>query len=493
MLAGWFVLWQRLSVEWSVNDQYQYGWFVPPLALALFALRWRDRPEPGAPIGRRWLLGVASVCLLILAPLRLIEEPNGDWRMLFWLHAGALTILSLAVAGWSGGWPWVRHFAFPIGFLLLAVPWPSGPEQALVQTLMRSVASVASNCLGLLGVPAVPQGNLIRVRDQVVGVNEACSGIRSLQTVLMGALMLGELSRLSWPRRTALLLGGIAIAMVANVFRSGLLVWIAATRGIAALAHYHDAAGMAVLLIVFAGLLALGKILDRPSVSHPAANPLPGRPLPTAVALTVLAWILLVETGTSAWYRLHELHRRVMPTWTVAPPSDALDFRATPIDDVTRSLLRYDAGQSSRWRRAGADGPACVMYFFRWEPGRTSATLATMHQPTVCLPSTGLTQLGGATTTTYPTPIGIDIPVEQYEFVHNRQHLYVFYAVWQDKTGYELPKSPVNRNLRIEAALSGQRNLGQQTLEMILTGPANASDAATAFARELSAVVRRKG
>lgn len=493
VLAGWFVLWQKLSVDWSVNEQYQYGWFVPPLALALLALRWRDRPEPTGALAPTILLGGAGMCLLALAPLRLVEEPNGDWRMLFWAHAGALTLLTFAVLDWSGGRAWVRHFAFPVGFLLLAIPWPSGPEQALVQTLMRTVAAIASDSLNLLGIPAVPQGNLIRIRDQVVGVNEACSGIRSLQTVLMGALMLGELSRLSWPRRLALLAGGIAVALVANVFRSSLLVWIAARSGVAALEHYHDAAGMVVLLVVFAGLLGLGKLLDRSAVASPSpASSVPGRSLPFAVALAALLWIALVETGTSAWYRLHERNRARMPSWTVAPPVDAPNFQALPVDHLTRSLLRYDSAQSARWRRPGAEGPACTMFFFRWEPGRTSATLATMHQPTVCLPASGMIQLGAADRRTFATPIGLDIPVEQYEFLHNRQHLFVFYAVWQDRAGYALPTEQVTRSQRLGAALAGQRNMGQQTLEMVLTGPADQAAAAEAFSRELAAVIRPK-
>ena len=42
----WFILWRQLSGEWSVNDQYSYGWFVPFFALILFWLRWEDRPKP---------------------------------------------------------------------------------------------------------------------------------------------------------------------------------------------------------------------------------------------------------------------------------------------------------------------------------------------------------------------------------------------------------------------------------------------------------------
>src|SRR3989441_12562066 len=44
----WLILWRHLSSEWSVNDQYSYGWFVPFFAIVLFWLRFEDRPAPRA-------------------------------------------------------------------------------------------------------------------------------------------------------------------------------------------------------------------------------------------------------------------------------------------------------------------------------------------------------------------------------------------------------------------------------------------------------------
>jgi len=41
----WLELWRQLSGEWSVNDQYSYGWFVPFFAVVLFWLRWEDAPK----------------------------------------------------------------------------------------------------------------------------------------------------------------------------------------------------------------------------------------------------------------------------------------------------------------------------------------------------------------------------------------------------------------------------------------------------------------
>src|SRR4051794_13739342 len=94
--ALWFVLCRHLSGEWSVNEQYNYGWFVPLFAAYLFWLRWAGRPgkvesrraaERGARSDSEFrrpvlLLSTSAflLVLLLLLPLRLFEVANPDWR-----------------------------------------------------------------------------------------------------------------------------------------------------------------------------------------------------------------------------------------------------------------------------------------------------------------------------------------------------------------------------------------------------------------------------
>src|SRR5438552_11664928 len=127
----------------------------------------------------------------------------------------------------ASGKSWLHHFAFPIAFFFVAVPWVTPIEVPIIQGLMRVVAAVAAETVTLFGIPAQLEGNLIRVTSGLVGVNEACSGVRSLQTALMIGLLFGELKRLSIWRRIMLVVGAIAIALAANLCRAVFLVWIA--------------------------------------------------------------------------------------------------------------------------------------------------------------------------------------------------------------------------------------------------------------------------
>src|SRR5258707_12744807 len=274
----WLILLHQLSGEWSVNDQYSYGWFVPFFAIILFWLRLEGRPK-AVQLGARSLelgdqrsevreqrtdnrheitenrkaRGLAIVlgmsALLLLFPIRLFEIPNPDWRPLSWLHASCVVTVTLAFLWSVGGASWLRHFAFPVAFTLIAVPWVTPLEEPIVQGLMRVVAAISSELVALFGIPAQLEGNLIRIPNGLVGVNEACSGVRSLQTSLMIGLLFGELKRLSILYRIVLVVGAIAMALTANLCRAVFLVWIAATKNISEVNRWHSLAGYMIVAL----------------------------------------------------------------------------------------------------------------------------------------------------------------------------------------------------------------------------------------------------
>src|SRR4029450_818852 len=132
LAALWFGLCRELSGEWSVNEQYSFGCFVPFFALYLFWLRWQDRPpteirNPKSEIRKRQTIAalLAISALLLLLPVRLFEIANPEWRLLAWSHTAIVVTLTLLLIWCAGGKAWLRHFAFPIAFILVAVPWPT--------------------------------------------------------------------------------------------------------------------------------------------------------------------------------------------------------------------------------------------------------------------------------------------------------------------------------------------------------------------------------
>src|SRR5213076_1963283 len=225
----------------------------------------RARAASEFQIANSAALATSIVALLLLLPARLFEIANPEWRLLAWVHAAAVVVLTLLLIWWAGpaGAGWLRHFAFPLVFIFVAVPWPTALETPVIQGLMRVVARVAAETAMLLGTPAQVEGNLIRVTNGLVGVNEACSGIRSLQTSLMIGLLLGEVKRFSVLRRAALVLCAVVIALLANFLRAVFLVRIAATENLSEVSRWHDIAGYSIIAFLFVATLGVAYLLGR--------------------------------------------------------------------------------------------------------------------------------------------------------------------------------------------------------------------------------------
>jgi exosortase len=498
--ALWFVLFRHLSSEWSVNEQYGYGWFVPFFAAYLFWLRWQDRPDP-QPVANRKGDFLATVTVLLglatLFPLRLFEIGNPDWRPLGWLHAAITVSVTLALIWKIGGKPWLRHFAFPVAFIFVAVPWVSPIEVPIVQGLMRVVAFIASETLNLCGIPAQLEGSVIRVNTGLVGVNEACSGVRSLQTSLMIGLLFGELKRLSVPRRLLLICAAAATAFVANCIRTFFLVWLAATRGLPSERRWHDVAGYAIVAATFVVTFAAAALLSHKqatasqSVRAPQtaiANPTSAFILPTSYFVVGLCWLLFLELAVHFWYRIHERDLFRGEQWTVRWPESAPGFRDVHIDPGVQGTLRYDQGRQVAWTvpqlapgGVAERAPICSMSFFRWSAGGASILRARSHRPDICLPNVGWRQTSDHGVRNYPLADKFALPFRHFSFQRTGASgeplgfAEAFFCMREDFFHPGPQRFDLNRQTpsnwmaaeRWHAVLSGMRNPGQQVLELV--------------------------
>jgi len=248
----WLEAINHLKGEWSFNPQYAYGWGVPFLALYMFWRRWSTRPTP-APSGERLgPIALIILCAIIFLPIRFVSEANPDWRLLSWAFSVVAVLITTSSVLLAGGWSWLRHFAFPIVFFLVAVPWPTHLEQFVVQHLMSAETAINVSMLNLVGIPAIQQGNVIEVGSALIGIEEACSGVRSLQATLMVSLFLGELYSFKNLARVILVAAGAGLAFSCNLVRTAILVWIGARQGTEAIEKWHDPAGMTILLVCLA-------------------------------------------------------------------------------------------------------------------------------------------------------------------------------------------------------------------------------------------------
>ena len=556
-LAAFSLLWldliHQLSYVWSTNEQYAYGWFVPIFALGLFIKKWPSRPlaapdrrEGGSDFSvsasgysdvsisafQRFSFSSSAfiflLCLLLL-PLRVIHEINQDWPLISWpytLIVVALTLYAIHLAAPpssvicppSSGLvvpgprslvsPWLLHFAFPICFILVAVQWPWRIENALTQGLMRLDANITVEILGWLNIPAMQRGNLIELSTGTVGVNEACSGIRSFQSTLMAALVLGELYLLRCRTRLLLVASGLALAFGLNVVRTLILSYQANAHGLSAIDKWHDPAGFTIAIACFLVLWAVAVLITkrwpnteilkhrntetpssalRPLTSgitdlQPSAfslQPSPEGPLVSSLssvlrppspvlwrrfALAIGLWSLLCILATEAWYRDHDAKAPGFVRWSATLPETKPTFEKIELPPRTLKLLKYDAGSAGEWHEA--DGSDWTVYFFEWHGKSMQSILsARYHRPEVCLPASGLQEVADSQTDYFETA-SLKLPFKKSSYAAPGKMLFVFFCLWQD--GDERRKGvrssgPADRLL---GPLEGSRRFGQQTLEI---------------------------
>lgn len=260
ILAWWLY---DLQFQWRALADYQFGWLVVLLAAYLVWDRWTNLPPTDQPVSF-WicaalvLFGTPFVLVAELYKQAIANTPAASFSLsigcVFYIAANLLYLR---------GWQTFRHFLFPLGFMCLAVPLPGVLWNPVVLALKRLITTLDVEVLNLIGIPAVQQANVIRLPTCVVGIDEACSGVRSLQSSIMAGLFIGNLIFKGFGSLLIFFLAGIGLALAGNFIRSLILSITAHRHGIEALERLHDAAGWSIFAFTATGLIATAWFIRR--------------------------------------------------------------------------------------------------------------------------------------------------------------------------------------------------------------------------------------
>jgi exosortase len=224
-----------LARDWSADENYSHGFLIIPLAAYLVWER-RDtlRRLPVRPASEG-LVVVAGSLLVLWAGEVGAELFLSRVAMLGTLAGGVLFVL---------GWQHLKALAFPLAVLLLMVPLPAILFNQVTFPLQLVASRIGVMPVAAAGIPVLREGNIIVLANTTLQVAEACSGIRSLVSLLTIGIVYGYLADRRAAVRTIIALSTVPVAIIANGAR-------VAGTGLAA--HYYGAAAAEGFFHAFSG------------------------------------------------------------------------------------------------------------------------------------------------------------------------------------------------------------------------------------------------
>ena len=230
----------------------------PLIMLAAAWLAWQQRGKlasiPFKPaLASGWIILLAS--LLVMAVTRsqniLMIEVATQIPVLL----GCLLLI--------GGWSLARLFAFPLAFLVFAVPPPGWLLDSFTVPLKAWISDIVTNFLYALDYPVAQNGVMIMIGPYQLMVKDACSGMNSIFALsAIGIFYVHEFVRGNWARGAILILSIIPITIVANFFRVLALVLAAYYFGVDNIEGlFHDMTGIALFIFALVLFFALDGVL----------------------------------------------------------------------------------------------------------------------------------------------------------------------------------------------------------------------------------------
>ncbi|MCE1227777.1 MAG: exosortase/archaeosortase family protein [Geobacteraceae bacterium] len=241
--------------DWIKDENYSHGFLVPVVAGYFFWQRWPELKEKVvAP--SNWGLAICVLGLLQLLVSWLGSEYFNMRSSLIVLVAGMVVFLF--------GWELLKGMGLPLGYLLFMVPIPYILYDMVAFPLKLFVTRVSVMALKLAGVVVMREGNIIMFPATTLEVADACSGIRSLLSLLALSVAYSFFITLSSRLRFVLIFSAVPIAIFTNALRvigTGFLAqWWGAK---AAEGFFHEFAGLSVFALAMVLLVGLGALLKK--------------------------------------------------------------------------------------------------------------------------------------------------------------------------------------------------------------------------------------
>jgi exosortase len=246
----YFPIFPLLIYDWNHDPNYSHGFLIP---LVSGYLIWQHRKTLAlqkinpSNWGLLWVL----FGLVMYVTANIAAE-------LYTMRVSILVVLSGIVISLFG-LPTFKIVLFPIAYLLFMIPVPYIIYNLIAFPLKMFVTLQAEVLLHLISIPVLREGNVLHMATGPLEVVDACSGMRSLISLLALGAILGYFTLTSNLHRGILFVSAIPIAVLTNILRvtfTGVLAHYYGQK--VAEGFLHEFSGLAVFITALICLVGIG-------------------------------------------------------------------------------------------------------------------------------------------------------------------------------------------------------------------------------------------
>jgi exosortase len=269
----------KLGGQWWVDENYSHGLLIP---FIIGYILWSERERLEAATKRPSLVWGGA---LIVGALLMLWAGTAGAEL--FMQRTSLVVMLAGITIYLWGWHILRLALVPLLLLALAIPIPAIIFNQIAFPLQLFASRCAVWAMRAFDIPVLRQGNVIELMPlnssvtKKLEVVEACSGIRSLMTLMTLAVVFAyfthprgpgqqggglgaSLKRYGTWRSAILVLSAVPIAIITNAGRvsgTGILARYYGTE--VADGFFHEFSGWVVYVAAFLLLFALGWVLDK--------------------------------------------------------------------------------------------------------------------------------------------------------------------------------------------------------------------------------------
>jgi len=391
-----------MVLAWIHDENYSHGFLVPIIAGYFLYTRWTKLKDATVMPCYKGLAVILLGLFLLLAGWLGTEFFTMRISLIVLLAGLVLCLLGTTV---------FRIVALPLSYLFFMVPLPYIVYDAVAFPLKLFVTKVSVAALKMMGVMVLREGNIIMFPATTLEVADACSGIRSLVSLLALATAFAFFQNSTPWKRFILICSAVPIAIITNAMRvimTGLLAQHWGAK--AAEGFFHEFSGLVMFAVALLMLVSLGALMGRlgqgsgskttseredvqsrkgvegksaETASNGAENPDTHSRI--AVFRFIIVYILLISTGL--YLNMHEnIQVPIKKTFDQFPRTISewnMKSEFTLPDDVQKVLRASDVLSRDY---VTPEGKRVNIYIGFHGGGRESGEI---HSPKQCLPGSG--------------------------------------------------------------------------------------------------------